>query len=65
MTQDILVQLYHPVMMIFITQANAGTMMKRVYLEQMFVIEATLLEKHFLPSLGFAMLMSVEDVLIS
>ena len=52
-------------MMIFITQTNAGTMMKRVYLEQMFVIEATLLEKHFLPSSGFAMLMSVEDVLIS
>ena len=33
--------------------------------EQMFVIEATLLENHFLPSSGFALLMSVEDVLIS
>ena len=37
----------------------------RVPQEQIFVIEATLLENHFLPSSGFVMLMSVEDVLIS
>ena len=48
-----------------ITQANTGTMVKCVPQEQMFVIEATLLENHFLPSSGFVMLMSVEDVLIS
>ena len=52
-------------MMILITQTSTGTMVKRVPQEQMFVIEATLLENHFLPSSGFAMLMSVEDVLIS
>ena len=51
--------------MIFITQTNTGTMVKRVPQEQMFVIEATLLENHFLPSSGFALLMLVEDVLIS
>ena len=51
--------------MIFITQTNTGTMVKHVPQEQMFVIEATLLENHFLPSSGFALLMSVEDVLIS
>ena len=52
-------------MMILITQTSTGTMVKRVPQEQMFVIEATLLENHFRPSSGFAMLMSVEDVLIS
>ena len=52
-------------MMIFITQTSTGTKVKRVPLEQMFVREDTLLENHFLPSSGFAMLMSVEDVLIS
>ena len=52
-------------MMIFITQTNTGTMVKHVPQEQMFVIEATLLENHFLPSSGFVMLMSVEDILIS
>ena len=51
--------------MILITQTNTGTMVKRVPQEQMFAIEATLLEKHFLPSSGFVMLMSVEDVFIS
>ena len=51
--------------MILITQTSTGTMVKRVPQEQMFVIEATLLENHFLPSSGFAMLMSVEDFLIS
>ena len=51
--------------MIFITQTNTGTMVKRVPQEQMFVIEATLLQNHFLPSSGFIMLMLVEDVLIS
>ena len=50
---------------IFITQTNTGIMVKRVPQEQMFVIEATLLENHFLPSSGFVMLMSVEDNLIS
>ena len=50
--------------MIFITQTNTGTMVKRVPQEQMIVIEAKLLENHFLPSSGFVMLMSVEDVLI-
>ena len=40
-------------------------MVKRVSPEQMFAIEATLLENHFLPSSGFALLISVEDVLIS
>ena len=50
---------------IFVTQASTGAMMKRVPQEQMFVIEATLLENHFLPSSGFALLMLVEDVLIS
>ena len=51
--------------MIFVIQTSTGTMVKRVPQEQMFVIEATLLENHFLPSSGFVMLMSVEDVLIS
>ena len=51
--------------MIFVTQTSTGTMVKRVPQEQMFVIEATLLENHFLPSSGFVMLMSVEDNLIS
>ena len=43
-------------MMIFIKQTNIGTMVKRVPQEQMFVIEATLLENHFLPSSGFVVL---------
>ena len=51
--------------MIFITQTNTGTMVKRVPQEQMFVIEATLLENHFLPSSEFVMLMLVEDFVIS
>ena len=51
--------------MIFVTHTSTGTMVKRVPQEQIFVIEATLLENHFLPSSGFVMLMSVEDVLIS
>ena len=51
--------------MIFVTQTSTGTMVKHVPQEQMFVIEATLLENHFLPSSGFAMFMSVEDVLFS
>ena len=51
--------------MIFVTQASTVAMVKRVPQEQMFVIEATLLENHFLPSSGFALLMLVEDVLIS
>ena len=51
--------------MIFVTQTSTGTMVKRVPQEQMFVIEATLLGNHFLPSSEFVMLMSVEDVLIS
>ena len=51
--------------MIFVTQTSTGTMVKLVPQEQMFAIEATLLENHFLPSSGFALLMSVEDVLIS
>ena len=51
--------------LIFLTQTTTGTMVKRVPQEQIFVIEATLLENHFLPSSGFVMLMSVEDVLIS
>ena len=51
--------------MILITQTNIGTMVKHVPQEQMFVIEATLLENHFLPSSRFVMLMSVEDILIS
>ena len=49
-------------MMIFVTQTNTGTMVKRVPQEQMFVVEATLLENHFLPSSGFALLMLIEDV---
>ena len=53
------------IMMVFVTQTSTGTMVKRVPQQQMFVIEATLLENHFLPSSGFVMLMSVEDVLIS
>ena len=52
-------------MMIYVTQTSTSTMVKRVPQEQMFVIEATLLENHFLRSSGFALLMSVEDVLIS
>ena len=52
-------------MMVSVTQTSTGTMVKRVPQQQMFVIEATLLENHFLPSSGFVMLMSVEDVLIS
>ena len=42
-------------------------MMKRVPVpqEQMFDIEATLLENHFVPSSGFVMLMSIGDVLNS
>ena len=51
--------------MIFITQTSTGTMVKRVPQEQIFVIEATLLENHFLPSSGLVMLMSVEDISIS
>ena len=51
--------------MIFVTQASTVAMVKRVPQEQMFVLEATLLENHFLSSSGFALLMSVEDVLIS
>ena len=51
--------------MIFVTQTSIGTMVKRVRQEQMLVIEATLLVNHFLPSSGFALLMLVEDVLIS
>ena len=51
--------------MIFVTQTSTGTILKRVPSEQMFAIEGTLLENHFLPSSGFVMLMSVEDVLIS
>ena len=51
--------------LIFLTQTTTGTMVKRVPQEQIFVIEATLLENHFLPSSGFVMLMSVEDILIS
>ena len=47
--------------MIFVTQTSTYTMVKRVPQEQMFVIEATLLENHFLHSSGFALLMSVED----
>ena len=38
---------------IFIAQTNTGTMVKRVPQEQMFIIEATLLENHFLPFSGF------------
>ena len=52
-------------LMIFITQTNTGTMMKCVPQEQMFDIQATLLENLFLPSSGLVMLMSVGDVLIS
>ena len=51
--------------MIFVTQTSTGTMVKHVLQEQMFAIEATLLENHFLPSSWFALSMSVEDVLIS
>ena len=51
--------------MIFITQTSTGTMIKHLPQEQMFVIEATLLENLFLLSSGFVMLMSVEHVLIS
>ena len=40
-------------------------MVKHVPQGQMFVIEAALLENHFLPSSGFVILMSVEDILIS
>ena len=52
-------------MMNFISQTNTGTMVNRVPQEQMSVIEATLLENQFLLSLGFVMLMLVEDILIS
>ena len=51
--------------MIFVTQTSTDTMVKCVPQEQMFVTEATLLGNHFLPSSGFVLLMSVEDVLIS
>ena len=51
--------------MIFITQTNTGTMVKRVPQEQMFVIEATLLQNHFLPYSGFVMFILVEVVLTS
>ena len=51
--------------MSFVTQTSNGAMVKRVPQEQMFAVEATLLENHFLPSSRFVMLMSVEDVLIS
>ena len=57
--------LLYTYLMVSITHTSTGTMVKRVPPEQMFVIEATLLENHFLPSSGFVMLMSVEDVLIS
>ena len=49
-------------LIIFVTQTSTGTMMKHVPQEQMFVIEATLLANHFLPSSGFAFLMLVEDL---
>ena len=61
--RDICLQYFS--LMIFVTQTSTGTMMKCVPQEQMFVIEATLLENQFLPSSGFALLMSVEDLLIS
>lgn len=51
--------------MIFITQTNTGTIVKRAPHKQMFTIEVTLLENHFLPFSGFVMLKLVEDVLIS
>ena len=51
--------------MVFVTQTSTDTMVKRVRQEHIFVIVSTLLEKHFLPSSGFVMLMLVEDVLIS
>ena len=51
-------------MIIFITQTNTGTMVQHVPQEQMFIMEATLLENHFLPSSGFVILMLVEDILI-
>ena len=38
--------------MIFATETSPGTMVKRVPQEQMFVIEATLLENHFSPLQG-------------
>ena len=41
--------------MIFVTQTSTSTMVKHVPQEQMFVIKATLLENHFLPSSGFFM----------
>ena len=40
-------------------------MVKRVPQEQMFVIEATLLQNHYLPYSGFVMFISVEVVLTS
>ena len=52
-------------LLIFITQTNTGTMVKRVPQDQIIEIEATLLENYFLPSSGFVMLMLVGDVLIS
>ena len=48
--------------MILITQTNAGAMVKRVPQEQMFAIEAALLENHFLPSSGFVVLMFVIQI---
>ena len=51
--------------MIFITQTNTGTMVKHAPQEQMFTIEVTFLQNHFLPFSGFVMLKLVEDVLIS
>ena len=49
--------------MTFVTQTNTGAMVKRVPQEQMFAIEAALIENHFLPSSGFVVLMFV--ILIS
>ena len=49
--------------MTLIIQTNTGAMVKHVPQEQMFAIEAALLENHFLPSSGFVVLMLV--VLIS
>lgn len=45
--------------MIFITQTNTGTMVKRAPQEQMFTIEVTFLQNHFLPFSGFALLVNV------
>ena len=49
--------------MIFVTQINTGTMVKRFLKNKLLALEANLLENYFLPFPELVMLMSFRDVL--